>query len=88
MDVSHIIEPERHGLWIAAGFIVALLALVIGFTSIYRVKVSFLATQTEVLMLNKKIEQLKSEQAKLQAGTQQPAAAAPAASAATAAPSK
>ena len=27
MEINHIIEPERQGLWIAAGFIVALFAL-------------------------------------------------------------
>lgn len=56
MDVRHIIEPERLGLWTAAAFILALLALVMGFYSIYRSNQLALVTQTQMLMLNKKVE--------------------------------
>jgi len=79
MEMSHIIEPERQGLWIAVGFVVALLALVVGSVAIYRIDVVGVVTQTEVLMLNKKIEQLKSEQAKQSSGAPQQAVPTPAA---------
>ena len=79
MEITHIIEPERQGLWIAAGFIVALLALVVSAVAIYRINVVMLGTQTEVLFLNKKIEQLKSDQAKQGAVVPQQSAPAPAA---------
>ena len=62
MEDNQIIEPERHGLWIAAGFIVALLALVVGFSSIYRMNTMLAGTQAEVVALNNKIEALKAAQ--------------------------
>lgn len=55
-DLKHIIEPERFGLWIAATFVIALLALVTAFVSIKRSNDLMYVTQTEVLLLNKKIE--------------------------------
>lgn len=55
-DVNHIIEPERHGIWIAATFVIALLALVIALIGLNRVNDLLYVTQTEVLLLNKKIE--------------------------------
>ncbi|KIF80230.1 hypothetical protein [Noviherbaspirillum autotrophicum] len=61
MDVNHIIEPERQGLWIAATFIVALLALVLAFASLKRVNNLTYMTQTEALLLNKKIEDSKTQ---------------------------
>lgn len=76
MNANPIIEPERHGLWIAVGFIIALLALGMSAAALYQIKVVVLGTQTEVLMLNKKIEQLKADQAKAGAPTAAPAAAA------------
>lgn len=79
MELSHIIEPERQGLWIAVGFIVALLALVVSAVAIHRINIVMVGTQTEVLFLNKKIEQLKSEQAKQGGGAPQQTAPAPAA---------
>ena len=56
MDVKHIIEPERQGLWIAATFILALLALVLAFLGYQRATQITYLTQAEVLLLNKKIE--------------------------------
>jgi hypothetical protein len=79
MDMNHIIEPERHGIWIAAGFTVALLALVLGFVSLERVNNVLVGTQAEVLALNKKIEGMKNGQAKTQPAPQAQAAPAPAA---------
>lgn len=84
MELDKIIEPERHGMWIATTFIVALLALVMAFYAASRVRGTFYATQTEVLMLNKKIEQLKTDQAKQKASTELPAPVTPAAPAADA----
>lgn len=75
MDVNHIIEPERQGLWIAATFIVALLALVLAFASLKRVNNLTFVTQAEALALNQKIEQSKSGNG----NTQSPAAVTPAA---------
>lgn len=77
MNQKHMIDPENLPTWTAAGFIVALLALVVAFVGLYRTNVVVLATQTQVFALNKKIEDMK----------RQPPAAAPAA-AAPAAPSK
>ena len=58
-DFKHIIEPERMGLWVAVTFIIALLALVVGMVGVNRSGDLLYATQTEVLLLNKKIEDLK-----------------------------
>ncbi|MDO9051462.1 MAG: hypothetical protein Q8N02_08735 [Methylotenera sp.] len=55
-DMKHIIEPERFGLWIAATFVIALLALVVAFVGIKRSDDLMYMTQTQVLLLNKKIE--------------------------------
>jgi Tfp pilus assembly protein PilN len=55
-DFKHIIEPERMGLWTAAAFILALLALVVALVGTYRTNGYLAATQIEMLMLNKKIE--------------------------------
>lgn len=57
-EEKHIIEPQRMGLWIAAAFILALLALVLSLVNMQRTKEVFYATQTQVLLLNKKIEDL------------------------------
>lgn len=55
-DFKHIIEPERIGLWTAAAFILALLALVMALVGTYRTNDMMAATQLEILVLNKKIE--------------------------------
>lgn len=74
MQLNHIIEPERQGLWIAATFIVALLALSLAFAALKRTNSLLVGTQAEVVFLNNKIEEMKAEKAK------SPAAADPAAS--------
>lgn len=61
MDLNHIIEPERQGLWIAATFIVALIALVLAFTSLKRVNTLSFVTQAETLALSKKVDKATSE---------------------------
>ena len=60
-DLKHIIEPERLGLWTAAAFIVALLALVVALASIYRTNDMMAATQLQILVLNKKIADTAKE---------------------------
>lgn len=55
-DTRHIIEPERFGIWIAATFVIALLALVMSVVGIKRTNDLTVITQGEVLLLNKKIE--------------------------------
>lgn len=55
-DIKHIIEPERFGLWIAATFVIALLALVVALIGLNRGNDLMYITQAEVLLLNKKIE--------------------------------
>jgi hypothetical protein len=59
-DLKHIIEPERQGLWIAVTFIIALLSFVIALVGISRINNTVIATQLEVLVLNKKIEALET----------------------------
>lgn len=73
---NHIIETERHGLWIAVTFILALLALSVGVVSLVRVQQVGVATQIEVLALHKRIQKIEKGAAP---------AAAPAADAAPAA---
>lgn len=58
-DIKHIIEPERLGLWTAATFIIALLALVVALVGLNRSRDLMYVTQAEVLLLNKKIENVK-----------------------------
>lgn len=55
-DFKHIIEPERIGLWAAAAFVLALLALVTALVVNNRTNDMMAATQLQILMLNKKIE--------------------------------
>lgn len=73
--VNHIIEPERHGLWIAAAFTLALLGFGTAFIAIDRGNTALVGTQAQIIGLNNKIEMLK-EQAKTEVP---PAAAASAA---------
>ena len=53
---QHIIEPERHGIWIAVAFILALLALVVALVGINRASTAEATMELEILMLNKKLE--------------------------------
>lgn len=55
-DTKHIIEPERLGLWTAVTFVIALLALVVALVGLNRTNDLMYMTQTEALLLNKKIE--------------------------------
>lgn len=57
--MNHIIEQERHGFWIAASFIVGLLALVTAFSAIWRLNTTLVGTQMEIVLLNNKIDTIK-----------------------------
>lgn len=57
--MSHLIEQERHGFWIVAAFIIALLALVLALTAIWRLNVTLVGSQAEMMVMNSKIEALK-----------------------------
>jgi hypothetical protein len=56
MTTTTLIDPKNQTLWTAAAFVVALLALVVALGSLQHTNNLLLVTQTEVLMLNKKIE--------------------------------
>ncbi len=58
-EQQHIIHPERLGLWTAASFIVALLALVVALAAVFRVHELGYVTQVEALMLNKQALDMK-----------------------------
>lgn len=75
---NHIIETDRHGLWIAAAFIVALLGLISSLVALNRVSQLAHVSQAEVLVLNKRLVALEK--------TSAPAAAEAAPAAAEAAP--
>ena len=62
-EEKHIIEPQRLGIWVAAAFILALLALVLSFVNMKRSNDALITTQAEVLLLNKKIEALQKDAA-------------------------
>ncbi len=62
-EEKHIIEPQRLGLWVAAAFILALLALVLSFVNMKRSNDALVITQAEVLLLNKKIEAIQKDAA-------------------------
>lgn len=81
---NHIIEPERHGLWIAAAFIVALMGVSVGVVSMIRVHQLAMMNGIQVLALNKRIVGLENKIAALTPAAPAPAAAAPAADAAPA----
>lgn len=78
MNDKHLIDPRNMPLWIAAGFILALLALVLAFVSLHRTNMVLLATQAQVMVLSKKIDESRAP-----ATAQLGAPAAPAAPAAT-----
>lgn len=82
---NHIIEPERHGIWIVAAFIVALMGLSVGVVSMVRVHQLAMMNGVEVLALNKRIVGLEK---KLAAQAAPAPAAVPAAPAAEPAPAQ
>jgi len=70
-EIKHMIEPERLGLWVAVTFVIALLALVVSLIGFNASKNLMYMTQTEVLLLNKKIEALPSSANSIKTPTQQ-----------------
>ena len=76
-NMDNLIEPGRQATWIAATFVVALLALVVAIIAVKRNSELLYMTQTELLLVNQKIEAL-------QGGNAPPASAEPTAPAATA----
>jgi hypothetical protein len=52
---THLIEPENLGLWAAAAFILALLALIMSFVNLYRSNEMMAYTQMEIVMLHNKM---------------------------------
>lgn len=68
-----IIDSQNVPLWTASAVILSLLALVVAFAGIYRTHIVIVGTQSEVLSLNKKIENLSARR-----GAPAPAPAAPA----------
>lgn len=61
MDKRHIIEPENLPLWTSVTFIIALLALVIGLTNLYRTSTSTLLTQVQILKLHQELDALSAK---------------------------
>ena len=56
LEKSHIIAPENMGLWVAVTFVLALLALAASLVNLYQTSEMMVLTQTEILMLNNKVE--------------------------------
>jgi hypothetical protein len=69
-----IIKPERHGLWIAAAFTVALLGLVAAMAGVFRVYELTYLTQAEFVLLNQKIADLEAHRVVAPGGPAAPTA--------------
>ncbi|MCI5207793.1 MAG: hypothetical protein D3910_03145 [Candidatus Electrothrix sp. ATG2] len=54
-----IIPPERRGTWIAVTFVLALLALIASFVGIYRIYTVTAILQTEIVLLDNRIDKLE-----------------------------
>ena len=61
MHNQNIIEPKNLPLWTAAGFIIALLAMGMSMTVLYRSTAAAMINQAHVLLLNQKIEALTQQ---------------------------
>jgi len=57
-NMDNMIEPGRQGVWVAATFVMALLALVVAIVGVTRNSELLYMTQTELLLINQKIEAL------------------------------
>ena len=67
MNNQNIIEPHNLPLWTAAGFIIALLALLaltVAVMGMYRNSATTMVMQAQVLLLNQKFEQLANQSEK------------------------
>lgn len=63
MSTKPLIEPERLGLWVAATFVLALLALVIGVIAMQRTATSFVVSQAEFVLLSEKVNEMERKAA-------------------------
>lgn len=61
MHNQNIIEPKNLPLWTAASFIIAILAMGMSMTVLYRSTASAVINQAHVLLLNQKIEALTNQ---------------------------
>ena len=59
IKTTEYIPSERRGLWIVATFIIALLALITSLVANFRLYNATVITQTEILLLTNKIQQLE-----------------------------
>lgn len=57
--MSNIIEQERHGLWIAASVIIGIVAVVMALLAFNRANAALVGLQAEILILNKKVEDMR-----------------------------
>ena len=74
MNDQPLIDPKNLPIWTTAGFTIALLALVLALIGLYRTNAVLVATQMQIISLNKKV----AEQGKrLPPAPQAPVAAAP-----------
>lgn len=62
-NMDNLIEPARQGTWIATTFVLALLALVVAIVGVKRNSELLYMTQTELLLVNQKIEALQASKA-------------------------
>lgn len=53
-----LLDPRNHATWTVAGFIVALLALVMSFAQIHNTSVALVVTQLEVAQLHQQVQEL------------------------------
>ena len=61
MENQNIIEPKNLPMWTAASVIVALLALAMAVTDLYRSSAAAVITQAQVLVLSQKMEALSAQ---------------------------
>jgi Tfp pilus assembly protein PilN len=63
-DAQHLITPEHHQLWTVVGFILAMLALALALTGLYRTSMVTVVSQAQIMVLNQKVEALTAKLAK------------------------
>jgi len=56
-----VIDPQTLPTWTAVAFIIALLALVVSFVGLHRTSMVTIATQTQVLALHTRIQEMDKE---------------------------
>ncbi len=61
MENQKIIEPKNLPMWTAASVIIALLALAMAVTDLYRSGAAAVITQAQVLVLSQKMEVLSAQ---------------------------